>query len=231
VYRFVAISCLSSLLVLCAGNARAEGGARGQGGAIQVGLRLGYGIPLGHVGRTAGDTSDQTLSSTIKGQIPIVLDAGYLFNSNLYLGLSFQYGFGFVGNESLDVACDQLGISCSTNDVRLGVNVQYHLSPAASFDPWVGFGVGYEWLGISFDAPSGSASGTASGFEFANVQAGGDIDLAPNLRVGPFVSLSVGQYGSVSVSGGPRSASEDIVDKSLHEWLLLGVRGTYDFWL
>lgn len=229
--RVLAVSCLS-LVVLCAGVARAQDGVPGgQRGAIQVGLRLGYGIPLGHTGRTAADTQDHTLSSTIKGQIPIGVDAGYLFNSNLYLGLSFQYGVGFIGSDSSNVGCDQPQINCSTNDIRLGVNVQYHITPLAAFDPWVGVGIGYEWLGISFESGSTSVSGTTSGFEFANFQLGGDFDLAPSFRMGPFVSLSVGQYQSVSVSGGGRSVSEDLVDKALHEWLLLGVRGVYNFWL
>jgi outer membrane protein W len=226
--RFFAISCLL-WMILGARVARAQDGARGQRGAIQVGLRVGYGVPLGHTGHTATDTQDHTLSSTIKGQIPLGVDAGYLFDSTLYLGLSFQYGLGFVGSDSLNVGCDQPRISCSTNDIRLGVNVQYHLRPLASFDPWLGIGAGYEWLGISFETASGSASGTLSGFEFANFQGGGDFEVAPNLRLGPFVSFSIGQYGSASVSGTGRTASEDFAHKSLHEWLLLGVRGVYNF--
>src|SRR3954464_4725529 len=99
--RFVATSWLLSVVILGAGVARAQDGARGQRGAIQVGLRVGYGVPLGHTGHTATDTQDHSLSSTIKGQIPLGVDAGYLFDSTLYLGLSFQYGLGFVGSDSL----------------------------------------------------------------------------------------------------------------------------------
>jgi hypothetical protein len=76
-------------------------------------------------------------------------------------------------------------------------------------------------------------SSTGKGFEFINLQGGLDFKVAPGLALGPFLSFSIGQYSSASVScsgnacGGFASASDDIDEKAPHQWLLLGVRGTF----
>jgi opacity protein-like surface antigen len=205
----------------------AAAAAVGHRGAIEIGLRVGYALPFGHEGRTASDTSDSKLSDDLKGMIPIQIDAGYRFNPDVYVGVFFQYGFGFVNTDATP-DCGQSGISCSVSDMRLGVNVQLHLAPGQSFDPWLGLGVGYEWLFLDVSAAGNDAGVTGSGFEFANLQLGGDIVAAHNLAVGPFIGLSLGQYRSVSMSGALGSGSEDITSKSLHEWLQFGIRGAFD---
>jgi len=203
---------------------RAEAAApRGTGGAVEFGLRTGYGIPLGHTGKAAGDTSDDKLSSTISGEIPLWVDLGYRLNPNVYLGLSFQYAFGFVP----DGQCSS-GASCSISDLRLDANFMYHVTPDQPADFWLGFGVGYEWLRLSLSEQGITADGSAGAFEFANFQVGVDFAVAPAFSLGPFVSFSLGQYRSLSLSAPGLSTDQDLVDKSLHEWLVLGVRGSFD---
>ncbi|HEY4187104.1 MAG TPA: hypothetical protein VGP07_18655 [Polyangia bacterium] len=194
-----------------------------QGGAIEVGLRTGYGIPLGHTGRTANDTTDDKLSGSIKGEIPLWLDLGYRIDPQIYVGLSFQYAFGLIPSG----VCDA-GVSCSVSDLRLDANFIYHLAARQSVDPWLGIGVGYEWLSLKASAQGQESNGTAGAFEFANLQAGADFEVAPGFALGPFVSFSLGEYQSISFSG-VTSGSMDVVSKSLHEWLLFGVRGAFDF--
>jgi hypothetical protein len=84
---------------------------------------------------------------------------------------------------------------------------------------------------LDVSAGGADASATATGFEFGNVQLGGDIPIAPNFAIGPFVSLSFGQYGDLSVSQGGTSMDMTITSKSFHEWLAFGVRGVYDIGL
>jgi len=43
-------------------------------------------------------------------------------------------------------------------------------------------------------------------------------------EVGPFLSFSVGKYGSASAGG----TSADIPMTAFHEWLQIGVRGTFN---
>jgi hypothetical protein len=88
--------------------------------------------------------------------------------------------------------------------------------------PWIGAGLGYEWLRLSSSGGEEAVNGTLSGFEFVNLQGG--VDFKPlddtNFGVGPFLAFSLAQY-STAADGG------DIRDKTLHEWLNLGVRGTF----
>jgi hypothetical protein len=222
---------LASGLLLIGTTALAQEAAPAQSrGAIEIGLRLGVGFPLGHEGATAGTTDDK-LSSDLKAIIPIAIDAGYRINPNVYVGALFQYGFGIVATDNNPTCSSGSGISCSGSDVRLGVDLHFHFAPGQSFDPWLGVGAGYEWLSLDASANGVDAGATATGFEFGNVQLGGDIAVAPNFAIGPFVSLSFGEFGDVSFNQGGSSMDMTITSKSFHEWLEFGVRGVYDIGL
>lgn len=205
-------------------------GAAAQGG-FEGGLRLGYAVPLGEI----SDGDD--LNDGISGQIPLWLDLGYRLDRHWFIGVYAQYGFGFAGGV-IDDACDAADafadVSCTASDIRLGIQAHYHfLNAASSLDPWLGVGLGYEWLSFGVDGNNAEVTITGSGFEFLNLQFGLDFKAAEHLVFGPFVSFSLGQYGDVSVDcsspiGGCGGFSDyEIDDKALHEWLLLGLRGAY----
>jgi hypothetical protein len=193
---------------------------------FEAGLRVGYGIPLGSA---AGDAD---LSDGVGGQVPLILDVGYRVIPNLFLGLYAQYGFSWVG-DTYDQLCDAPGASCSAHDIRLGIEGHLHFKPREKIDPWVGLGLGYEWLTVGAEASNVEVSTTFSGFEFVNLQAGLDIKAADNFYIGPFLALTIAQFSDASLDsdvpalGGEFGADGDIEDKAVHEWLLLGVRGAY----
>ena len=215
------LSIFVALVVAAATQPRA---ARAETG-FEAGARLGYGIALGEI------AEDIDLSDGIEGQIPIWIDVGYRPIDALMVGLYFQYGIGLIEDE----ACDLDGVDCSGNDIRLGIQAHYHISPEEQLDPWVGLGIGYEWLNRSVEAMGTEVSSTLEGFEFLNLQAGLDIAVAEHVKLGPFLSFSLGQYGSGSAecSGGACSALEvfgaeaDIENKALHQWLVIGARVAY----
>lgn len=180
----------------------------------ELGARVGYMIPLG------SSVKDASLGDTVSGALPLMLDAGYRFLPQLYVGLYGQFAFAFLS----DKACPG-GASCSGNDLRFGVNVHYHFTSGQPWDVWVGAGAGYEILNYKISTQAGSADGSARGLELANLQLGFDYFVEPQVRVGPFVGFSFGQYSSVSLNG----SSGDVKDKALHEWLSFGVRGAFDF--
>ena len=184
---------------------------------VSLGARLGYMLPLGSL------QQDGDLSKAVSGGVPIILDAGYRFTPNIYLGLYGQYAFTFVAGD----ACGS-GASCSAHDIRFGINAHYHFQPKENVDPWVGIGIGYEWLTVSESSGNVSGDTSVSGFEFVNLQGGVDFKATPAFRVGPFVSLSFSEYGSASTSLAGSSTSSDIQNKALHEWFTFGVRGQYD---
>jgi hypothetical protein len=111
-------------------------------------------------------------------------------NPNLLIGGYFQYGFGLLNNSSAgvgQVGCNSSGVSCSANDLMFGVQAHYHFMPGGTFDPWGGIGVGYEIANASASANGQSVSVAFSGFQFVNLQVGGDYKAMPNLGIGPFV--------------------------------------------
>jgi len=224
--RLAAFSLAPAILLLAGPASAQQVVPASDRGAIELGVRFGYGVPSGKTGRVNG-SADDYLSRTIKGQIPIGIDAGYLVTPRVYVGLSLQYGFGFVGSSG-DATCNQTGVSCSTSDTTLGLDAHFHLKPTASFDPWIGLGFGYEWLDVSISSPAIRQSATVKGLEYAKVQLGGDVSVAPGLAIGPFINFAAGQYASFSQNGINTPMSQDITSKSFHEWLLFGVRGVYN---
>jgi outer membrane protein W len=168
------------------------------------------------------------LSDRISGQWPIWIDAGYRFNPNWYLGGYAQYGLGFVNDNQLAV-CRNANVDCSASDTRLGVMGRYHFVPEWQFSPWVGLGFGYEWASLSIhESVLSSTTDTSwSGFEFANLQVGADYRIASRFLIGPFLSLSFGEYRNISttLSRGSSSSTTDqsLAKESIHEWILIGV--------
>ncbi len=208
----------------------------GKGPGFAVGLRAGYGIPLGNaVGTEDEDDEGSKLSDAVSGVIPLQVDVGYFVNSNLYLGGSFQYGIGFLPSDFTS-DCDGDNISCGVTQMRFGLNLAYHFAPSSKINPWLGVGVGYETLNLSVSGEEGGASAeistTTKGFEFGNVQAGIDFAVSPTISVGPFVTATVAQYSSTSISfdveGIPGAEGEDessdIENKAFHSWVYGGVR-------
>jgi len=173
---------------------------------FDLGVRLGYAIPFGDVFQNAG------LADGLSGAIPFVLEAGYRFNPNVTAGLLFQYAFGQPKN------CPD---SCSASIVRFGAEAIYSFRTGNMLDPWLGAAIGYEWLNTS---ETGTPDAQFSGVEFLTLQGGADYRMGPQFALGPFLSFSIARYGSAS-SGG---TSVDIPQTAMHEWLQLGVRGTFN---
>ena len=224
-FAIVAAGALAASAVVFSGNtARADATPTG----IEVGLRTGYSLPLGSVQGGVNGQPSQALGDALSGMLPIWVDAGYRLNPNMMVGAFFQYGIGFV-NTSKATGCSQNGVSCSANDLMFGAQFHYHLMPDQTIDPWAGIGIGYEILSASASAGGQSAGSSYSGFQFVNVQVGGDYKVMPNLGVGPFVMFSLGEFSGCSFSGGlAGGASCSIPSSALHEWLTFGIRGAYD---
>jgi len=213
-------------------EAEERGVARAERLGIEIGVRLGYGIPKGAV--ASGPGSD--LSLGIKGMIPVQVEAGYRVIPALLVGAYFQYGFGLLG-DTISSACNSTqaqaaNMGCSVRDLRLGVQAHYHFLARERLDPWLGLGIGYEWLGFSVSASSqgvsASSLSTIRGFEFVNFQGGLDFSIADHVVLGPVVSLAVGKYSTDSTSSSfGTDTSSDITDPALHYWLILGVRAAY----
>jgi hypothetical protein len=197
---------------------------------FNLGLRLGYAPAMGDA------MEDAKLSDVIKSQIPIQVDAMYTVAPDLAVGAYLSYGFGQVDFDGL---CDLGGVDCSGRSTRLGLQAAYTFSNASpTFLPWVGAGFGYEWASLTAEAGGLKAEQKASGFEFLNLQAGGEYRVNEKFSIGPYLQFSIAQYSELETSIpmvddttgeylGSVTTSGSIEDKGLHQWFGFGVRGKF----
>ena len=179
-------------------------------------LKLAYALPMGDY------TLNSPLSDSVSGALPIGLDARYRFTPNLSAGVYFQYAPAFVKN------CSP-GFSCSASGVRLGIEAVYAFMPDAEFNPWVSLGTGWEWATLkTTGGGEADASATLDGWEYFNIQVGGDVALSKMFSVGPYVGFSGGTYTTLSGSFGGTNASASIpsANRAFHSWFQFGVKGT-----
>jgi hypothetical protein len=108
--------------------ARAEG-ARERG--PELALRLGLALPAGSI--NDGKHLDSYASSTV----PVILEGGYRFDANLFLGARFQYAFPQLKNPNGSCSGNT---SCSGSIVTLGAEGTYRFLPEQTFAPWLGIG-------------------------------------------------------------------------------------------
>ncbi len=182
---------------------------------------LGVGFPGGNI----SDEGDGALGDAVSTEIPIGVGFGYRFNP-LFRGGLFLEGAPLNLHNSICAPGDP----CGGSDFRFGIDAQLHLAPYRRADPWVGLGLGYEWL--SFDATGCDGSGTCfpehfrySGWLFPRISAGLDFAVTPVVRLGPYFSFSAGQYANVDTTS---AGSQSIGNQSFHEWVEIGFRGDLD---
>jgi hypothetical protein len=193
---------------------------------IEVALGVGYGNPLGGYGQTTAFNTSMSLDYWITGQVPISVELGYRIDRRFVVGLSGQYGFAFV-NKDHTIPCND-GVSCSASVSKIDAGAIWNILPDARIAPWVGLGAGYEWATIAQEGRIMSRA-TVRGPEYANLRGGADFPVAPGLRLGPFFGLSFGRYESASFTGLVATPAPTFTMTEVHEWLVVGARGTYDF--
>ncbi len=187
---------------------------------LEFGIRAGYGFALSTADSGRYRIGTSGFRFRVARIIPFWIDLGYRINPNWYVGAFFQYAIG----RGLD-DCSRLNLSpmCSSNDLRFGVNAHYHFRPDRTLDPWVGVGAGYEVLNYSLQASRAGFDEvfpSFGGFEFGNVQLGLDYKASHTVGLGPFVVLTIAQFSN--------EISKLYYQSGVHEWLIFGIRGTFD---
>ena len=190
---------------------------------FEAAVRAAVGIPIGNAtGMTTQAPNGVSLSDLVAWTVPLELELGARIGP-AFVGGYVTYAFGKAGSAL------EGGTSRSASNVRFGFEVLWHLAPDRLVDPWLGIGVGYEWLNLSIGGTGGAITGSVRGFEWVNLQLGIDFNLGRNLRLGPFVRSRIGQYdtgslGLVNNQGAGASATGDIASKTLHTWIDVGLR-------
>ena len=191
---------------------------------FQLGLRTGVQVPLGEVDK--GDS----MSDSFTPQWPLIADIGVKVIPALFLGGYIGISVGGVGDQ-LKKPCEAAGVDCMAVGFRFGIEAQLHLSPEARWDPWIGYGIGYEIAGASGSKNNNKFTAALGGVEFAHLMAGVDYRVNKVIGIGPTADFAIGQYSIASaeatLNGVTSKRDSDIKDKALHEWLLIGLKVTF----
>ncbi|WP_199723628.1 hypothetical protein [Citreicoccus inhibens] len=209
------------LLLLCLSTAPAwaedapEAPPREQRKHLLLGLRLGYAFPAGDLVR------DQKLSSRYVGMITPQFDVGYSLTPNWSVEGAFQFGIARVAPG----ACDP-SVRCSGAMLRFSTDVNYHFLSQGPLQPWMGAGLNFELASLSTGREGSSQGRQASGFLFAHVQGGIDVEVASFLRVGPYFTGTLGKYTTVFETFDPFGGSQTVPSsrRAFHAWLQPGLR-------
>jgi hypothetical protein len=201
---------------------------------FSAGMRVGVGLPIGKAGEDPAGT-ERDLSELTSWRAPLWVDLGYTLPGMTLLGAYIQVGTGGNG--------DACAGDCDWSDIRIGAQAQLQFAPGAPLNPWLGIGLGYEWLSyrqlVTADIDDGqggtvSVRGRATerfGGPELLVQGGLDFQVEDSLRVGPFASASVGQYLTDSFNctpSTPACPSDGSLDGGgFHSWIGVGLRGVY----
>jgi hypothetical protein len=185
----------------------------GASAQIFVGARLGYALPWGDLMKS------WPVTDTVRSQVPIQLDLGLALGQALTIGAYAAYGFAQPSKGWRD-DCDAAGSSCSAGTLRVGAQLSLHSAGARSAGLWGGVAVGYEELRTK-DSKGRIAELGFEGYD-ATLEGGYDLPVSSGLRLGPYVSASVGRFGELK-----STLTADIASKELHGWLQLGLRGVF----
>jgi len=171
---------------------------------FEAGVRAGLALPIGNAaGASGSNPAGTSLADLVAWTVPLQLDVGARIGP-VFVGGRASYAFGKTGS-SFEGASAR-----SASDVRAGFEVLWHFAADQNVDPWVGIGVGYEWLNLSVSGTNGSV-------------------IYATLRLGPYLETSVAQYdsasgGIINVQGGEIGGSTDVQAKAVHAWIGFGLR-------
>jgi opacity protein-like surface antigen len=193
-----------------------------------MGLRAGVSVPVGD----ATGAGNDSLSRRYSWQFPLLADLGWKVSDALFLGGYVGVGFGGMGSDSLSTQyCEDRSfdyeedIDCSTFGFQLGAQAIYSLDPGARWNPWIGYGIGFESArqSIVHDRRNYSEVNTASGITAAKLMFG--ADYRATVGIGPYVEAAIGRYLQTKTELNDDTVhSGSISNQAFHAWLTFGVR-------
>jgi hypothetical protein len=187
--------------------------------AFSAAARISAAFPMGSLLNPSG-FEPLLISELVALSIPLQLDVGVAVHRRWFVGAYAQYAWSF-----LQVGECKVGESCSVTGLRVGLEATYAFRDGGG--PWVGLGTGWEWMFVSITKTSFTSKIDVSGWEFANFQAGWDVEVSPGWKVGPWASLSVGQFSDATRTDGQTTIQTSITNTAVHGWLQLGVKGSF----
>jgi hypothetical protein len=104
-------------------------------------------------------------------------------------------------------------------------------APDGRLDPWIGAGLGIEWLRAEIDDPGATPVRrelTWAGLELPLLDLGVDVRISPRFSLGPYLSVSFGRFTSRSERPEGGSTARDPIDhREAHGWGQAGLKATF----
>jgi len=184
---------------------------------FQGSLRYGYARPVGGLQPQAG----LELTSLVDSERPLVLDLGWRFGTNPFVG---AYGSIATGEPGSTYA-DPCGLAnCALTSYRFGIEVQVSILPSERLNPWVGAGLGYDFTRLEIEERRGKVTIGVRGWEAPRLLAGVDYRFSRYFAFGPYIDFAVGLYTDRTVDT-PRYSTERSIDQTeAHGWFSAGLR-------
>jgi hypothetical protein len=183
---------------------------------------MGAAIPLGNF--NAGLKMSEVTGVQV---VPFTLDIGGKLGENVFLGGYIGWALG-GSSSGFENRCKAAGADCDAVSVRGGIQVHYQFQPAELINPWIGYGLGFEYLFIDQDArDQDDLTLWGRGVEYGHFMGGVDFRLSSVFGIGPFVDYSIGQFNTVVLDSTSFALGGEIADTALHHWIQLGARGTF----
>ena len=190
-------------------------------------LRLGAGVPFGSATSESGDTQRARYSTQFASEIAL----GVKLSAPVYIG---GYAGLWTGSEGDDEYTGGLcnngashDVDCKTQSTRLGLEVQYHFVPDGMANPWLGYGLAYEWAQENIEDRIGGRTerSSAEGLQYGRLQGGLDFRFTKIFGVGLYLQAEVGRYTRASTEiDGIQTHSGGIDRTAIHGWYGSGVR-------
>ena len=197
---------------------------------LQMAFSTGLRFPMGDASGAPGDT----LAARYSYQLPLVFDIGSKVTPHVHLGGYAGFAYGVEGNaDAVEDYCDDddgdlaNDISCATLAYKVGAQAQYHLAPAARYNPWFGYGAGVELVSQSLnDSTRRFEERTLStSLTVAKVDLGVDFRSRSGMGLGLYSELSLGRFiHSRTEINGEATYVGKVADPAWHVWLGAGLR-------
>jgi hypothetical protein len=192
---------------------------------VQLGARLGYSLPVGPFG-TQADGLGSDISDQLTAVVPLAIDAGYIVGRWLYLGSSIAWAPGIAPNTP--GPCQTFGVGCFRQDVQVLLDARVYMTPDARVTGWVSVDAGWELATFATTVGSSTVTATYSGPILFDGRIGFEV-RSQAVAVAPYLGVAVGEFLTHGLD--PSAAPVPTwIGTAAHEWITLGLRGTYGPW-
>jgi len=179
--------------------------------AVELNVGWGYTQGFGSVAESEGSIQDEAASGTA-----FSVGLGYRKSPTWMIG---GYGEGAFYRPDQGSVLDRTHYGASA-----GVQVQFHFSPFAKLDPWLGFGSGFR----SYFVDSRSEGRrTLLGFDFARAQVGVAYRMSNGWSVTPVLGASFTEF--FASRGADESGFHSIGEPRPTTFLFAGMINRFDF--